>query len=258
MALTVTFGDRQKVGSQFAIPFSATFDSSYATSGETLTASKFGLDRFENIVLEDSEGYIYDVDIATGGATALLKAYQPDALAASTIKLKDDDTAASNGVALYLHSKDGMHGWFEFVSPTNADGTGTLASGGSAYSVFDSDAAATDGVLVYYDQDAANANERFMAVTQYNMDIYVPVGGNKYIKIKDNDTAATDGIRVYFDEDGTNAYDRLVFVSATNTDGTATTDTVYRPLAPVTTAPVEVASGTDLSAIAINGIAYGR
>lgn len=257
MALTVTYGDRQRLGSQFAIPFTATFDSSYLTGGETLTAALFGLDRFENIVAEDSEGYTYDLDVATGGATATLKAYQSSSISPESIKLTDDDTAASNGVALYLHTKDGVHGWLEFVSPTNADGTGLLASGGSSFTVFDSDAAATDGVAVYYDQDATNTDERLMAVTQFNQNIYVPVGGNQFIKIKDNDTAASDGVQVYFDENGTNAYDRLLFVSGSNTDGTATTDDEYRPLAPIS-ALVEVTSGTDLSAITINGIAYGR
>lgn len=78
MALSLTYGERQNPGSQFMIPATVTFDSSYLTGGETLTAATFGLDRFENIVVTDSEGYTYDTDIATGGATALLKAYYAD------------------------------------------------------------------------------------------------------------------------------------------------------------------------------------
>lgn len=257
MALTVTYGDRQDAGSQFKVPFTATFDSSYLTSGEVLTAANFGLDRFEDFEIEDSEGLSFDVDIATGGATAQLKAYTVGGktLSTETVRIKDDDTAASNGVAVYVHTKNGVEAWLEFVSPTNADANLTINNGGSKAFIFDADAAATDGVALYFDEDATNANERLMCVSQSNQDLYLTIAGGKIIKIKDNDTAATDGVQVYCDEDSTNSYDRLLFVSPTNTSGTANTSTTYTGFG---LAPAEVASGTDLSSITINGAAYGR
>lgn len=262
MAVTLSYGDRFDDGSRVGIPFTLTFDSSYVTAGELITACNFGLDRFEAITIEDSEGYTYDVDITTGGATAKVKAYYVDtdgAITAEDIKLTDSNTAETDGVAVYLHTKDGQTGWLEFVSPTDADGTLTLASGGSSAFIFDSDAAATDGVQIYFDEDATVVDERLMAVCQSNQNIYVPVGGGNYIKIKDNDTAATDGVGVYFDEDGTNAYDRLLYISPTNTDGTGATDDEYRNFTLAgTKALEEVANATDLSAITINGTAYGR
>lgn len=261
MAVTVTYGDKL-CGNEFGIPFQLTLDSSYVTGGETLTAANFGLDRFERFTKEDSEGYTYDFDIATGGATATVKVYYTDvdgAITAEDIKLTDSNTAETDGVAVYLHTKDGQTGWLEFVSPTDADGTGTLVSGGNSFFIFDSDAAATDGVAVYFDEDATIVDERLMAVNPSNQDVYVPVGGGQYIKIKDNDTAATDGVGVYFDEDGTNAYDRLLYISPTNTDGTGATDDQYLNLTLAGTKKLEeVASGTDLSSVTINCVAWGR
>lgn len=257
MGLTITYGERQNLGSQFAIPFTATFDDSYLTTGEVITASYFALDRFENVMIEDSEGYTFDVDVATGGATASIKAYSTlGDKTAENIELTDSNTAGTDGVAVYLHTKNGVQGWFEFVSPTNADGNGTLSTAGNSYFIFDADGAATDGVAIYFDEDATIQDERLMAVCPSNQDIYVPVGGNQFIKIKDNDDAASTGVQVYFDEDSTNTNDRLLFISPTNTDGTGATDDEYRPLAGVKLS--EVASTTDLSGLTINGVAYGR
>lgn len=75
MSVSVTYGDRGKNATQFSIPFTLTFDDSYPTGGETITAVNFGLDRFENISISQSKGYTFDAIIAAGGATALIKAY---------------------------------------------------------------------------------------------------------------------------------------------------------------------------------------
>jgi hypothetical protein len=264
MAVTVTYGDRFSDGSRTGIPFNLTFDSSYVTGGEEITASNFGLDRFESIDIEDSEGYTYDVDIATGGATANIKAYYMVGSNISTteaITLTDSNTAETDGVQVYVHTKDGKTAWLEFVSPTDADATGTLSNGGSDYFIFDSDSAATDGVELYFDEDATVVDERLMCVSPSNNDLYVPISGtNKFIKIKDNDTAATDGVGVFCDENASNTYGRLLYISPTNTDGTGSTDDEYVPLAPFVAdaALTEVDNATDLSSISIDGVAYGR
>lgn len=147
-----------------------------------------------------------------------------DTLLTEAIKITDSDTAASAGVAVYVHSKDGVNAWLEFVSPTNADGAGTLASGGSIFFVFDADGAATDGVALYFDEDATIASERLMIVSPSAQDLRVELENGKVITIKHNADAATDGVAVYLDEDAANSYDRLLFVSPTNADGVGDTD----------------------------------
>lgn len=140
------------------------------------------------------------------------------------INVTDDDSAATNGVALYIHTNNGVDAWFEFVSPTNADGTGTLNNGGSTYFIFDSDTAATDGVALYFDEDATNANERFLIVSPSGQDMFVTLENGKKIKLVHDASAATNGVQVYFDEDGANSYERLLFVSPTNANGTGQTE----------------------------------
>lgn len=264
MAVTVTYGDRLKCGTRFGVPFTLTFDTSYATGGETITAADFGLAYFQEITIEDSQGYTFDAVVATGGATAKILAYDSaiiNAITTEAITVTDSNTAETDGVQVYVHTKDGKTAWLEFVSPTNADATGTLSSGGSDYFIFDADGAATDGVALYFDEDATVVDERLMCVSPSNQNLYVAVAGtNNYIKIKDNDTAATDGVGVFCDENATNTYGRLLFVSPTNTDGSGSTDDQYVPLCPTTaaTALTQVASGTSLSSISIDGVAYGK
>ena len=264
MAVTLSNLKREDAGSQVKVSGTITFDSSYATSGESISASSLGLAWIEDMEIKDSEGYTYDCDVASGGATALVKAYRignVNAVTTEAIKLTDSNTAATDGVQIYAHTKDGKTGWLEFVSPTDADGVFSLASGGSNAFIFDSDAAATDGFEVYIDEDATNADDRLQIVSPSNSDIYVPVAGsNKFIKLKDNDTAATDGTNAYFDEDGTNAYDRVTFVSPSNTDAFAATDDEYTPLAPFFSAQslTEVTSSTDLSSVVVDFECLGK
>ena len=147
-----------------------------------------------------------------------------DALITEAIKITDADGAETAGADVYVHTKDGVNAWLEFVSPTDADGTGALASGGSTYFVFDSDAAATDGVALYFDEDATNANERLMVVSPSGQDLRVELENGKVITIKHNADAASDGVTLHLDEDAANSYDRLLFVSPTDADGVGDTD----------------------------------
>lgn len=72
---TVSILNRDDAGSQFKVRAAVTLGT-YATSGVSVSASDFGLAYFEGMEFEDSEGYTFDADIATGGATALIKAYR--------------------------------------------------------------------------------------------------------------------------------------------------------------------------------------
>lgn len=157
------------------------------------------------------------------------------------VNVTDDDSAASNGVAVYVRPlwglevgistpQAGVAGRLEFVSPTNALGTFSANNGGDGFVIFDNDgaAAAALGVptfQVYFDEDAANANSRFLINnTITGQDIYVKGTNGSYIKLKHDSSASSNGVAVYFDEDASNGYEKLLFVSPTNANGTATTD----------------------------------
>lgn len=78
MSLTLSSLQRHDAGDQFKITGLMTFDSSYPTGGETLSASLLGLSIIDDMQIVDSEGYSFDCDIAAGGASALIKAYLGD------------------------------------------------------------------------------------------------------------------------------------------------------------------------------------
>jgi hypothetical protein len=178
---------------------------------------------------------------------------------AEDVTVTDDDSAASNGVALYANILTGVSASLWFVSPTNADGTGALASGGNSYFVKHDGTAGTVGTAIYFDEDAANADERFLINSPSTMDVIVPVGGDVAIRLDHTADAATNGVQVYYDEDNVLDHAKLLFVSPTNADGTGSTDDVYHGL-PVIAAgsnstptftgsdtASEVSNGTDLS-----------
>ena len=73
-----------------------TFDSSYPTGGESLTASDIGFDQIVLAQIEPTDGMSFAYDYTN----SKVKAY---GVAPVPVKIKDDDSAASNGVAVYAH-----------------------------------------------------------------------------------------------------------------------------------------------------------
>ena len=138
--------------------------------------------------------------------------------ASATGLIKDSDTAATDGVAVYVVVDDPnwsatyQLGHFEFVSPTNANGTCTIANGSDTLNIFDDDAAATNGVVIR----AVAASGGLEATTAATKDILVPASSGRYIHINHATTGSTP--QVYFDEDAVNTYDRLQAVMVDNLD----------------------------------------
>jgi hypothetical protein len=123
--------------------------------------------------------------------------------------LTDSDTAASEGVALYVVVDDAnwsntyQLGHFEFVSPTDANGTCTVATGAETLNIYDDDNAASNGVAVRI----VAASGGWEATTTASKDILVPVSSGKYIHVNHATTGSTP--EIYFDEDAANTYERL-------------------------------------------------
>jgi hypothetical protein len=210
---------------------------SYATGGWSFDMTARITDP-KSVIVENNGGYVFNYDFTN----KKLKCYTPGvkaasftgtAIAASSLLVTDDNDAASKGVAIYLHTRDGVTGWLEFVSPTNTDGLLTISDGGAKVVVFDSNAAATDGFAITCDEDATDG-ARLLAICPSLTTIYVPVvGGGGMIPITYAADPTSAGVAIYLDEDGTETFERVMFVSPTNADATNANSTTYKSQAVV-------------------------
>lgn len=233
-----------------------TFSSTYASGGEAMAAASLKLRSVKTIAFESESGYLFMYDKTnekvlvynpTAGAGA---SFTGTAIAGQNVDITHAAGAATTGVAVYLHTKDGTVGWLEFVSPTNADGVVRLNTTGAYVMVFDADAAATDGLAVYMDEDATLAVNRLMAVCPLATDVYVPCSNGQAVKVKYDAGAATVGVQVYCDEDATLANDRLMAVLPGSTGVAAEQSETYRAgLSPVDagTVTITAAAGAQYS-----------
>lgn len=132
--------------------------------------------------------------------------------------ITDSDNAATEGVAVYVVVDDPnwnatyQLGHFEFVSPTDANGSCTIANGADTLTIYDDDAAASNGVVTRI----VAAGAGWEATTAASKDILVPTSTGKYIHVNHATTGSTP--QVYFDEDQANTYERLRAVVVDNGD----------------------------------------
>lgn len=149
-------------------------------------------------------------------AISVPQAFSAEASASGLIH--DDDTAASTGVAVYVVVDEiNFHptyqlGHLEFVSPTDANGTCTVATGAETLTLYDDDDAAINGVVVR----AVAAGAGLEATVGNTKDIVVATSSGKFIHINHATTGSTP--TVYFDEDASNTYERLMAVVVDNAD----------------------------------------
>lgn len=152
------------------------------------------------------------------------------AVVQATGAVTDDDSAASNGLVVYLHLDENGHanmstGHLESVTAGDADSYFDIGVGGGRIQILDDDAAATAGLQVYFDEDAANEDERFLVNNTVTLvDVFIFDQNGRAIRIKHDATASTNGVALYFDDDATNEEERLLFISPTDTDGAYNTD----------------------------------
>jgi len=165
-------------------------------------------------------------------------------------RVKDNDSAASAGVIVYLHVDElgeSPFGHLECVTAGNADSTFTIGASGAVVKVEDDDAAASGGFQVYFDEDAANPDERFLAAVPTGKDAFILASDGRAIRIKYAATPSSAGVAVYFDDDGATASERLLFVSPTNAEGRYHTDDTVTTVVP--TGTVTRTTGATISSI---------
>ncbi len=142
----------------------------------------------------------------------------------------DDDSAATNGTAVYIHVDEVSQAGspiahLESANAGNANAGFNVGNGGPSGVVKDDDNAATLGVQVYFDEDATNADERFLINNIYGgIDRFIVLEDGKAIRFTHDASASTNGVALYFDDDAANNYERLLFVSPTDANGSYTTD----------------------------------
>jgi hypothetical protein len=148
-----------------------------------------------------------------------LEVSTPVAESSATGLIKDSDTAAAEGVQIYLVIDDTEFlpsfqlGHLEFVSPTTAHGSCTVSNGGPTLLLEHDAAAATNGVAV---RCIAASGGLEATIAGSNGTALVPLSDGQFLHIADSTTGSTP--EIYFDEDSANTYERLRAVVVDNAD----------------------------------------
>ena len=143
--------------------------------------------------------------------------------AVNTGGVKDDDSAESNGTDVnVVPESNGILAFLESTNAGNADSVAELGDGGPLVQVHDNDA--PGGVVLYFDEDAANPDSRFLCISPTGKDIFVPVSDGSFIRVAHDASADSTGVAIHFDDNGANVYERLLFISPTDAEGVYTTD----------------------------------
>lgn len=149
----------------------------------------------------------------------------------ATMNFIDDDSAASNGVAVYVHKGElplvaaenfeagSYMGHLEAAVPGLSDIYITLTNGGPDVRIKFNSAANVGGFALMFDE-AGSAGTRIRANIGDDDDkpIYVMASNGEYIKITDGE----GGVAVYVDHDVISSYERMLFVSPSDANATDT------------------------------------
>ena len=224
-----------------------TFDSSYPTGGEALTAGMIGFDDIINIIIEPSDGISFSYDYTN----EKIKAY---GVAPVPVTITDADGAASAGIAVYAHidtigtDSDRKIAHLESVTANNATVTyqanATLTTT-SIGTMWDDNAAATDGLQVYVDEngDTDLSGAKFLVDNDTTeTDLYVPLSDGSYLTLYNDDSASSNGVAVYFDDNAAAAA-KWLLVTPSNASVSCHTSTVVSDRA----ASAEVQNGGNLA-----------
>lgn len=155
----------------------------------------------------------------------------------ATVKVVDDDSAASNGTALYAVLTGEITPWgadiaiLQSANANNSDSDFDTANPTDTFDVFDNDNAATAGpggtnmaLAIHFDDDGTTVDERFLVNnTITGNDVYVRSESGRYWQLKHDSSATSNGTDVYFDDDATTETDRLLSVTANNSNVTDST-----------------------------------
>ena len=90
-------------------------------TGISVASSDFGFSsRIDSLIVTPGSGH----EVKWDKTNAKLVVYGGQGQIAEDVTVTDDDSAATTGVAVQIHTKGGRTAWFEFVSPPEGEGTG--------------------------------------------------------------------------------------------------------------------------------------
>uniref|UniRef100_A0A6M3IIP2 Uncharacterized protein n=1 Tax=viral metagenome TaxID=1070528 RepID=A0A6M3IIP2_9ZZZZ len=169
-------------------------------------------------------------------------------VAGGTINLIHSASYLTDGVSLYAYTLDGFNANLRAINANTADKLFEIADAGAYGFVKYVAAATTDGLLVYFDEDAT-AGSRFLVTSPSGKDLWIPLSDGTFFKLKHSAAPDTPGATVSFDDDAA-THQRLLFNSPTTTNGT---DTCYSAAPKL----VELPSGTTMASEVFNFAAVG-
>ena len=110
MALTLSEVKKSKFLNEKVIISDITFDSSYATGGESLTPAQFGLVSIDLVLAETASGYMFQYDYTN----SKLKAFYPRAAITDTLAISAHAAGAtpvtSDAATMAAHTLSGVAG----------------------------------------------------------------------------------------------------------------------------------------------------
>lgn len=234
-ALTISNKSYENAGSESKIEFDLAFDSSYATGGESLTPEMLGLSRINRVKIMADSGYMFEYDNANekvlvynAGISSHNHTFTGTALATDTVTVTDDDTAATNGTAVYVGVKDGkMEEGMLFSENANGstvtvettDGLETFvlykAIDPEVIEITDDDAAASNGSALYVRPTGHGNISRLVSDNSNDANSsFVTISGGSTVPVYYDANAAYMSSPVYLDEDGTDG-SRILAASPT-------------------------------------------
>ena len=153
----------------------------------------------------------------TPAGTVSQPSFAGTTFAASTVTVADDDTAATNGTAIFIRVQDGQMGEGMIVSESSGGTTALFASseglktfvvwapvGGETIEVVDDDSAATTGTALYVKSIGSGQKATLGSVSANTANSSFDLGdGGSTVAVNYSSIADSDGgVQVYFDEDG--------------------------------------------------------
>lgn len=248
MALTITRDNDgySRIGNKYRVSGTMTFDSSYATSGEAITAAALGLAVIDELNIEAASGYIPRWD--KSGATVLVYMGQPDVLSVNTTAVASSATTSAQNLMTYSLPASTLG--------TNGQGVKVKAWGTSAGTTETKNYKLLFGSATILDTgaDADNANDWYMEATVIRTGSatqeVVAWGSNSATFLVPNQSAPTEDLTA------------AVTIKVTLTQGAAETGSTQEGMTVeliglTYAAQREVPSGTDLSAVVFRYVATG-
>jgi hypothetical protein len=220
--MALTFGTKQKLNiakpspqpsmlGHMEVLMPITFDSSYPSGGEALTAANCGLTEIYDVVIQPTAGFNFLWD----SSNSKIMVYR--GLPGPSVVLQDDDSAATTGKALHCVTTldvDLLTAVLTSVTDGNANTLFRIGALGPITIVLDDNSAASNGTDLYFDEDL----KKFLTVQGANHDIKINLSDGRVIPVYDDDSAASNGILVYCDDNASNDHEKLFIVATADAD----------------------------------------